>query len=215
MCSAPGLHARDVHRALEVVAVVGLGQPGALAGGLAGPAALGPRAVPLAFAVAMVGIKKEFATQALALSRLRHGGSSTGSRNATPAAAREPSGHSLKKTDPDPKKTRQRRSSEEDGSGRRCTFTPAEMLQVRVGGHTPKPNAPSTSSKNAAPPSSPPPSPARSTCGLPHPIERRIKDPAMHTVHRTIDRTPDRHHNRAHPLLSQPRTARHAAPDRQ
>ncbi len=58
-----------------------------------------------------------------------------GSRDATLAAAREPSSSSLKKTDSDPKKTRQRRPSEEDGPVRRCTFTPAELLQIRVGGH--------------------------------------------------------------------------------
>ena len=86
----------------------------------------------------VVRIKKEIATQALALSRPRHGNSSTGSRNATPMAAREPSEHSLEKTESDPKKTRQRRPSEEDGSTRRCTFTPAESIQIRVGGHIPR-----------------------------------------------------------------------------
>ena len=136
MLGAPGLHAGNVHGVSELVAVVALGQPGGLAGALAGAAAFGLRAVPLAFPIAMIGIKKEFATQALALARLRHGDSSTGSRSATTAAAREPSGRSLKKTDSGPKKTRQRRPSEEDGPPRRCTFTPAELRQFRVGGHS-------------------------------------------------------------------------------
>jgi len=51
------------------------------------------------------------------------------------AATHTPSGASLKKTDSEPKKTRQRRSSEEDGPARKCTFTPDELRQFRVGGH--------------------------------------------------------------------------------
>lgn len=57
---------------------------------------------------------------------------------------RSPIGHthahrrSLKKTQNDPKKTRQRRSLEEDGVRRKCRFTPAESLHIQLGGHTNK-----------------------------------------------------------------------------
>jgi hypothetical protein len=43
---------------------------------------------------------------------------------------------SLKKTKHDPKKTRQRRSLEEDAVRRKYRFTPAESLHIQLGGHT-------------------------------------------------------------------------------
>jgi hypothetical protein len=43
---------------------------------------------------------------------------------------------SLKKIQNKPKKTRQRRSLEEDGAGRKRRFTPAESLHIQLGGHT-------------------------------------------------------------------------------
>ncbi|MEI7538956.1 MAG: hypothetical protein WCJ76_17190, partial [Comamonadaceae bacterium] len=42
---------------------------------------------------------------------------------------------SLKKTENDPKKTRQRRSLEEDGARRKRMFTPAESQHIQLGGH--------------------------------------------------------------------------------
>ena len=42
---------------------------------------------------------------------------------------------SFKNTENDPKKTRQRRSLEENGARRKRTFTPAESIQIRTGGH--------------------------------------------------------------------------------
>jgi hypothetical protein len=42
----------------------------------------------------------------------------------------------LKKTENDPKKTRQRRYLEEDGVRRKRRFTPAESLHVQLGGHS-------------------------------------------------------------------------------
>jgi len=58
MRGTPGLHARDVHRAAEVVVVGRSGQPGGLAGGLARTLAMGGAAVPLAITAAMVGEEK-------------------------------------------------------------------------------------------------------------------------------------------------------------
>jgi hypothetical protein len=46
----------------------------------------------------------------------------------------------LKKTKNDPKKTRQRRSLEEDAVRRKYRFTPAESLHIQLGGHTPAPS---------------------------------------------------------------------------
>jgi hypothetical protein len=43
---------------------------------------------------------------------------------------------SLKKTENDPKKTRQRRFLEEDAVRRRCRFTPDESMHIQLGGHT-------------------------------------------------------------------------------
>jgi hypothetical protein len=136
MQGAPGPHPAHMHGAAEVVLVVRFGKPRGLAGGLAGALAIRFGAVPLPFSNAPVNIKKYLAAQALTLSRLSHGHSSNGSRNATPSATRTPSRGSLKKTDSAPKKTRQRLSLEEHGSGRKCIFTPAEIRQIRVGGHT-------------------------------------------------------------------------------
>jgi hypothetical protein len=44
--------------------------------------------------------------------------------------------NSLKKTEINPKKTRQRQCCEENGRGRKCTFTPTESRQNQLGGHT-------------------------------------------------------------------------------
>jgi len=98
MRGAPGLHPRDVHGAAEVPSVVGLGQPGGLAGGLAGAPALGGAAVPLALTLAMVGGEKLPARHALALSRLGHRRSSASQSSAKTASTERPSAPSLKKT---------------------------------------------------------------------------------------------------------------------
>ena len=55
MRGAPGLHARDVYGAAEVVVVGRPGQPGGLAGGLARAPAIGSAALPLTLTLAMVG----------------------------------------------------------------------------------------------------------------------------------------------------------------
>ena len=99
MGGAPGLHSRNMDGVAEVPAVLGFGQPSGLAGGLARSPARGGGAVPLAVAVACIGLEKLPAAQALTLPRPRHGCSSTGSRQAAPQAT----GHAL------------RAKSEEDG----------------------------------------------------------------------------------------------------
>src|ERR1035437_4211017 len=106
MCDTPGLYASDVHRVAEVVGVLGFCEPGGLAGGFAGETALGFGAVVLTRLVAMVGVKKLFAIQALTQSGLCHRSlldwvgkiSHTGHMRALR--------RSLKKTEDDPKKTR-------------------------------------------------------------------------------------------------------------
>src|SRR6476646_2146800 len=90
--SAPGPHASDVYGAPEVPDVVWLDQPRSVTGGLAGAPTCAGRAVPLPLAVAMVRIEKQPTTQALALSRLRHRRSPTGSSRTAPSATRTPQG---------------------------------------------------------------------------------------------------------------------------
>ena len=102
MRGAPGPHASDVHGVAKVLAVLGLGQPGGLAGGLARAPACASRAVPLALAVARVEIEKQPATQALVLSGSRHRCSLTGSSKTAPSATCTPARRSLKKTDINP-----------------------------------------------------------------------------------------------------------------
>jgi len=46
----------------------------------------------------------------------------------------------LKKTQNDPKKTRQRRSLEENETRRKRRFTPAESMHFQLGGHRPQPS---------------------------------------------------------------------------
>src|ERR1035441_888374 len=92
MGSAPGLHTSDVYGAPEVPDVVGVAQPTGLTGGLARAPTCAGRAVPLPLAVAMVRIEKQPATQALALPRLRHRRSPTGSSRTAPSATRTPQG---------------------------------------------------------------------------------------------------------------------------
>jgi hypothetical protein len=92
MDSAPSLRAGHVHGAAEVLAVLGLGQPGGLTRRLACAPTSAGRAVPLPLAVAMVRIEKQPATQALALPRLRHRRSPTGSSRTAPSATRTPQG---------------------------------------------------------------------------------------------------------------------------
>jgi len=69
---APGSHPRHVDRALEVVAVLRLGEPAALTRRLACLAAHRLRAVPLMSAVAWISSKQLPTTQALASSRALH-----------------------------------------------------------------------------------------------------------------------------------------------
>ena len=99
MCGAPGLDAGDVNRAAEVPDVLGAGKPSGLTGGLARVFAVGGKAIPLAIAVAMVWVEKEPATQALALSSLRHGRSPTGSSRPSPNGRTRAPRRSLKKTE--------------------------------------------------------------------------------------------------------------------
>jgi hypothetical protein len=72
MRGTPGTHALDMHRTLEVIDVVGFAQPRRLAGRLARLLANTRRAIPLTTYVAAVGEEELSATQALALSALRH-----------------------------------------------------------------------------------------------------------------------------------------------
>ena len=128
MRGAPGLHPGDMHRVAEVVLVLRLGQPRGLTGGLAGASTVRLAAVPVTLADAMVNIKKVLATQALTLPRLGHG------PLPDRVDKRNPIGHvnalegSLKKKEINP---------EEDGSGRKRSFKPAETRQIRTGGHIP------------------------------------------------------------------------------
>ena len=106
----PGLHANGVQGVPEVPDVVGAGQPKGLTGGLAGAPACAGRAVPLTLAVAMVEVEKQPTTQALALSRLRHRRSPTGSSGTAPSATRHARRPSLKKTDINPEEDPSRTS---------------------------------------------------------------------------------------------------------
>src|SRR5438105_2786633 len=90
MRGAPGLHAFDVHGVAEVLAVLGPRQPGSLTGDLARVPTGAGRAVPLPREVAMVRLEKPPATQALALSGLRHRCSPPGSSKTAPSAMRTP-----------------------------------------------------------------------------------------------------------------------------
>jgi hypothetical protein len=77
MRSTPSLNARNVNGVAEVGAVLGLTQPSGLAGGFAGMSARSRWAIALAITVARVGGEKLPAAQALTLSGLSHGHSST------------------------------------------------------------------------------------------------------------------------------------------
>ena len=109
MRGAPGLNPGDVDGAAEVVVVGGPGQPGSLAGGLAGAPAVGSAAVPLALTAAMVGAEKFPARHALALSRLGHRRSPTNPSSATTTATEPSLASSLKKTAGEAEEDRQRR----------------------------------------------------------------------------------------------------------
>src|SRR5262245_31177595 len=66
MARSPGLAAGEVHRPLEVILVLGLGEPARLAGRLAGCSAPRCRTVALMPAVARIGTKKLQAALAFA-----------------------------------------------------------------------------------------------------------------------------------------------------
>ena len=126
----------DMQRVAKVALVLRLGQPGGLTGGLAGAPTAGGGAKALTFAVTMIWIKKFAATQALTLSRLRHDRSRFGGGNSGSGDRLHALGRSLKNSESNAKKMRQRRRSEENGNARRCTFTPADLRQFRLGVHS-------------------------------------------------------------------------------
>jgi len=72
MRRAPGLNARDMDRATEVVMVLWLGEPTLLALHFAELLANAGGAIPLALAYAPVGSEVKAAAQAFTLTRLRH-----------------------------------------------------------------------------------------------------------------------------------------------
>jgi hypothetical protein len=109
MRGTPGLNPSDMYGAAEVVVVGRPGQPGGLAGGLAGAPAIGNAAVLLALTAAMVGDEKLPARHALALSRLGHRRSPTNPSSATTTPTEPSSARSLKKTEGEAEEDRQRR----------------------------------------------------------------------------------------------------------
>src|SRR5450631_1327602 len=109
MSGAPRLYALDVDRAAEILGVLGLGQPGPLAGRLARAPARRGRAIPVALTAAAVDVEKLPTAQALALSGLRHRCSPTGSATSAKSTPPAPAGIQSEQDGASQKKTRQGR----------------------------------------------------------------------------------------------------------
>ena len=119
MGGTPSLDATGVGRAAEVLPALVRLPPAALAGGLAGLAALGPRAVLLVVAAAWIGVVQLMAVAALTLSAANGHAFQIGA----PASDQRPPGPPEIEDEAEKKSQRKKTKTEEDQSGEKNTLS--------------------------------------------------------------------------------------------